>query len=146
VTDFLDQNAADLAVDAEHLLAELDRDLPGASGLRGECRPSLDVMETATTLEVIVDLPGVPAHALRVAIRRDAVLIVGAKLPPSPDAAARFHLAERSYGRFARVVRLGGSVDTHRARAVAASGQLRIVLPRIAERRGALIVVPVERG
>jgi HSP20 family protein len=145
VSDLLDPNVADLAETADRLLAELDREVAGAVSLRGECRPALDVLETARTVEVVVDLPGVPANAVRVAIRRSAVLIVGAKLPRATDSPARFHLAERSYGRFARVVRVGGAVDASRARAVARGGLLRIVVPRVEERRGQVFEIPVER-
>src|SRR5262245_52047891 len=109
-------DAADLAEDARRLLAELDRDVPGAESTTAECRPAVDVIETASTVEVIVDVPGVAPPALRVVVRRNAVLVVGVKLS-SPDPSMRFHLAERSYGRFARVVRLTGAADASRARA-----------------------------
>jgi hypothetical protein len=55
---------------------------------------------------------------VRVAVRRSTLLIVGAKLSPLPDAGARFHVAERAYGRFARAVRLAGAFDAARARAL----------------------------
>jgi HSP20 family protein len=146
VTDLLPQDAVDLAEDARRLLVELDREVPGASTAAGECRPPIDVLETSEALEVLVDVPGVPASSLRVAVRRDTVLVVGAKLASGTDSRARFHVAERSYGRFARAVRLGSAVDASRARAVMASGQLHVILPRIADRRGRIIHVPVERG
>jgi HSP20 family molecular chaperone IbpA len=56
----------------------------------------------------------------------------------------RFHLAERAYGRFARAVRLSGAFDAGRARAKIESGQLRIVLPRMEDRRGRMYTVPVD--
>src|SRR5580765_9050770 len=107
VNESLTLDAADLAEDARRLLAELDRDIIGAEAAAAECRPPIDVVETASTVEVVVDVPGVPARALRVVIRRNSVLVVGVKLP-TPGSTARFHLAERSYGRFARVIRLAG--------------------------------------
>jgi len=57
-------------------------------------------------------------------------------MKPHAETTARFHLAERSYGRFARVIRLSGAVNTGQARAVARAGQLRVIMPRIEERRG----------
>ena len=140
----LHQDAADLADDAQRLLQELDQAVPGAASATGECRPPLDVLETTAAVEVVVDLPGVAPESLRVAIRRNTLLIVGAKLSGPADPNARFHLAERSYGRFARVVRLGGAFDTSRARALSRAGQLRIVLPRIDDRRGRVFMIPVE--
>jgi HSP20 family protein len=145
MTDPLHQDAADLAEDARRLLVDIDREVPGAAAINAECRPPLDVLETAASLEVVVDVPGIPAESLRVAIRRSTLLVVGAKLAAPIDADARFHLAERAYGRFARAVRLGGAFDASRAHASAAAGELRIVLPRIEDRRGQIVMVPVER-
>src|SRR5262249_36985197 len=104
----------------------------------------IDVLETSTALEIIVDIPGVSTQSVRLAIRRSTLLVVGAKMSPATDAHARFHLAERSYGRFARVVRLTGAIDATRARATASAGELRVVLPRISDRRGSIFTIPVE--
>ena len=146
MSDFLRPDAADLAEDARHLLLELDAEAPGAAHLSGECRPPLDVLETAEVVEVVVDVPGIALESLRVAVRRSTVLVVGAKVPPPTVPGARFHLAERAYGRFARAVKLTGAIDPSRATAVAHAGQLRISVPRIEERRGQVIKIPVGRG
>jgi HSP20 family protein len=146
VTEFFPQDAAELAEDARVLLAELDRDVPGVASFNGECRPPLDVFDTTESVEVVVDVPGVAIDSLRVAVRRSTVLVVGAKLPSLHGAGSRFHLAERAYGRFARAVRLSGAIDPSRATARINAGQLRVVLPRIEDRRGRIIKVPVTRG
>ena len=125
------------------MLLELERAVPGAAVTTGECRPSLDVVDTATAVEIVMDVPGVPANALRVSVRHNTVLVVGAKVAPSTPAEARFHVAERSSGRFARGVRLTGSVDASRARAYVEAGLLRVVLPRVENRRGQAIQIPV---
>ena len=139
------RGAADLSDDAQRLLQEIDREVPGAADITADCRPGLDVLETATSVEVLVDVPGVPAESLRVAVRRSTLLVVGAKNSVPPDPNARYHLAERSFGRFARAVQITGAVDAARARATLRSGQLRIVLPRIDDRRGRVIRIAVER-
>jgi HSP20 family protein len=89
-------------------------------------------------------LPGVSSAGVRVAIRHGNLLIVGAKMPGPLEPRASYHLAERSYGRFARIVRLNGAFDGQKARAVVCAGQLRVVLPLREERRGRLLVIPVE--
>ena len=137
-------DASDLAEDARRLLAELDREVPGVASLNSECRPSLDVFETTTGVEVVVDVPGVIPESIRVAIKRDTLLVVGAKAAPPGATAQRYHLAERSYGRFARAVRLNGAIDTRHATARAGNGELRIVLPHLEERRGTVVMVPVD--
>ena len=132
-----------LAEDARLMLLELERAVPGATVTTGECRPSLDVVDTATAVEIVMDVPGVPPNALRVSVRHNTVLIVGAKVAPSTPAEARFHVAERSSGRFARGVRITGSVDASSARAFVEAGLLRVVLPRVENRRGQAIQIPV---
>jgi HSP20 family protein len=138
--------AADLAEDARKLLVEIDKQVPGASALSADCRPPVDIIETATSIEVVMDIAGVPADAIRIVVRRDTLLIVGAKVPTALDGQARFHLAERAYGQFARALRLGGAFDASRGRATIQSGLLRIALPRLADRRGQLLTIPVERA
>lgn len=133
-----------LADDARRLLDELDRDVPGAARTSGECRPALDIVETTDATEVVVDVPGIAAAAIRVAIRHNTVLVVGAKLTQASTADSRFHLAERSYGRFARAVRINGAFDASRSKAVLTNGLLRVILPRIEDRRGRLVHLDVE--
>jgi len=137
-------DAAQIAEDARLLLEELDREVADAAHLSAECRPALDIMETTEATEVVVDVPGVKANSLRVAVRANTVMIVGAKLVPAAPANARFHLAERTYGRFARAVRIAGVFDANRAKATVENGLLRVTLPRIEDRRGRLVTIKVE--
>jgi HSP20 family protein len=110
----------------------------GAGDPRGaECVPPLDVTETADAFQITIDLPGVPADAVAVTIREATILVTGDKRPArcQSDAAA-FHLAERSFGRFVRVIRVGAALDARRAVVTLDAGELRITVPRLAERRG----------
>ena len=117
----------------------------GRGGPQAECVPPLDVFETAETIEIVVDLPGVAIDAISVGWSRGVVVISGPKAPTGcPDQQrAAFHLAERGFGRFTRVVRIAGAVDAGQARATLSAGELHIVFPRIADRRGGDIAVPV---
>jgi HSP20 family protein len=127
----------DLASDLRELFAELDSSLPLEQRVySGECHPALDVVETQTGVEVVVDVAGVPAAALRVLFRNDTLLIAGEKAPGAAASEPTFHLVEREFGRFARAVRLNGAFDVQRARASLRAGELTIVLPRLADRRG----------
>lgn len=111
--------------------------------LRGECAPAVDVYETDEAVEVVMDLPGVQASAIRVIIKGAAVLIAGEKSPRRGRGDSSFHLVERDFGRFARVVRLPAACEVSRARAVLANGELRVALPKVVERRGRAFQVPV---
>lgn len=134
----------ELADDLRDLLADLDAALPADHRIySGECHPPLDVVETQSAVEVIIDVAGVPAEALRVLFRTDTLLIAGEKAPVAAASEPTFHLVEREFGRFARAVRLTGAFDLSRAQASLNAGELTIVLPRIDERRGRPRGIPV---
>ena len=111
-----------------------------------EYHPPLDVMETPSAIDIVTDLPGVAAEAVRVVFTGDLVIIAGHKRPAGCRHANAFHLAERTFGRFASAVRVDGAVDVTRAKAVMQGGELHVTLPRIAERRRREISIPVERA
>jgi HSP20 family protein len=109
-----------------------------------ECSPPLDVVETNQRMEVLLDLPGVPASAIDIVFADNVLRITGEKLPALCEHTnAGFHLAERAFGRFARAIQIEGAFDAGRAAATLSQGELRIVLPRIEERRGARIRIPI---
>jgi HSP20 family protein len=109
-----------------------------------EYTPPLDVIETDTGVQLLLDLPGVTAARIDIVFSRNVVLIAGDKPAPVPDHGdATFHVAERAFGRFARAIGLEGAFDASKAVATLTNGELRVVLPRIAERRGGRIRIPV---
>lgn len=111
----------------------------------GECNPPVDVVESSAAVEVVIDLPGVGLDQVQVVFVRGTLLIAGTKRPlMCRHSEATFHLAERTFGRFARAIRLSGAVDAGSARATLAAGELRVVIPRIAERRGSEIRIGIE--
>jgi HSP20 family protein len=124
----------------------LRRLLEGESspGAAGDCTPPMDVVETSTGVEVLMDLPGVARSQITVVFSQGTLVVAGRKVPAScAHREAAFHLAERGFGRFVRAVRLSGAVDAGRAQASLSDGELRIVLPRIQERRGRDIRIDV---
>jgi HSP20 family protein len=132
----------DFSDEVRRVFLELGRAF-GSESLAGECMPPVDVYETDDTLEIAVDLPGVDPAALRILGKGDSVLVAGEKVARRVRGESSFHLVERGYGRFARVVRLARACDTARARATLAAGELRISVPKIADRRGRAIPITV---
>jgi HSP20 family protein len=109
-----------------------------------ECTPPMDVVETGAGLEIRIDVPGVAAAQIEIVFADSVLLVTGQKLPATCEHAdAGFHMAERSFGRFARAIQVEGAFDAGRAAATLATGELRVVLPRIEERRGGHIRVPI---
>src|SRR5258708_23374960 len=130
----------DFADEVRRVFFELGRAF-GAESLAGECSPAVDVYETDDALEIAVDLPGVNASAVRLIAKGESVLIVGEKPARRVHGESSFHLVERGYGRFARVVRLARACDTSKARASLNNAELHITLPKVGERRGRSIPI-----
>jgi HSP20 family protein len=132
-------------MERRELPAELLR-LLDASPVAAECTPPLDIIETNAALEAILDVPGVPEDSVEIVLSGNVLLVTGQKLPsPCEHRDAAFHIAERSFGRFARAIGVDGAFDAGRATATLNDGELRIVLPRLADRRGGPIRIPITR-
>jgi HSP20 family protein len=139
-----DRRSSEIGADVSRFLAWLD-EWPTASHPSVECRPAQDVIETVDAVEVVLDVPGVQADAIRVVFTDGALVITGLKHAPSCEhREAAFHLAERTFGRFASVVAINGAVDGRRATARLHAGELKVRLPRIADRRGHEISIAIE--
>jgi HSP20 family protein len=144
--NLLSSEVRDLSDEVDRLFEDLERTAATPRRMpAGNCTPALDVQDTADALEVVVDLPGVPPESVRVLLKNSVLVVAGEK--PSPYPAARgdatFHLIERGFGRFARAVQLDGAFDGGRARAVLRGGELRVIVPKIGDRRGREILVPI---
>jgi HSP20 family protein len=134
----------ELTEDVRRLFRELDQQGgTGSAAVAGQCAPALDVLETDEAIEIVVDLPGVPRDALRVLLKGDVLVVAGEKIPLSPGGAGDYHLVERGSGRFARAVRVASAFDGARSAASLVNGELRVMLPKIHDRRGAARTITI---
>lgn len=139
-------DVGDLGQEVRRLFDDLSRGRPDRRHMvSGECMPLLDVFETDRTIEIVLDLPGVTSDGLRILIKSGIVLVVGEKERPEPAlrTPASFHLVERDFGRFARAIRIHAAIDAANARARLREGELRVIVPKLSERRGREILVPI---
>lgn len=142
----LSSEVRELNQEVSRLFEDLERSREGAAHApHGHCTPGLDVLQTDTSVEVVMDLPGVSPDRVRVLLKGGVLVMVGEKCSPyhGERGEATFHLVERGFGRFARAVHLDGAIDGGAARATLSGGELRVVVPKITERRGQEIAVPV---
>jgi HSP20 family protein len=139
--------ARELSDDVRELFEDLAATLPHElRAYSGEWHPTLDVVETDEAVEVVVDVSGVPAGAIRVLFRAGVLLVAGEKAPPRATEDQTFHHVEREFGRFARAVRLQGAFDLPHAHATIDAGELTVVLPKLVERRDQSHRIPVTTG
>ena len=114
----------------------------GRSEEVGTFSPNVDISETESELLLKLEVPGVRLSDLSLAVQGGSLIVRGEKERPQVEGRAEFHLAERGFGRFRRVVTLGVPVNTRLARAVLNNGLLRISFPKGPNRRGE--EVPIE--
>lgn len=139
-------DVGDLSHEVRRLFEDLVKRCPDRRHMvSGECLPLFDVFETDRTIEIVLDVPGVNADGVRILIKSGIVLVAGEKERPEPSRGpASFHLVERDFGRFARAVRVHAAIDGSKVRARLKDGELRIMLPKITERRGHEFLIHVE--
>ena len=104
--------------------------------------PNVDICEAGDSLIVEAEMPGVDPDSLVVKVGGGNIVLEGVKHRPDiePD---EVHRRDRVFGAFRRVVPLSAPVNTHRAEAVLKAGLLRIEFPRVANKRGEAVPIPV---
>lgn len=90
--------------------------------------PDMDIKETDSHLEVAVELPGVPPENVEASVTGNVLTIKGMKDRElrKTDEQGRDRLIERTYGSFARKVRLPARVDPDTAVATSEHGVVKI--------------------
>lgn len=118
----------------------------GSTPRAGEHQPLLDVVENASEVAVLVEVPGVAREDLEVTVEGRTVVVAGRKRSACPEGVVRFHRVEREEGRFERRVELLHPVDTHRGRARLTGGLLVVAFPRVEEKRALRRTLEIEAG
>ncbi|MBP9865323.1 MAG: Hsp20/alpha crystallin family protein [Candidatus Omnitrophica bacterium] len=96
--------------------------------------PTVDLEESAADYLVKVDLPGIDKDKINITVQNDLLTIQGVRQSESEtsDEKSGMFKHERSYGSFARSLRLPGPVDDTRIAADYKNGVLTIKLPKVA--------------
>jgi HSP20 family protein len=110
----------------------------------GEWLPSLDVSETKNDLVVKAELPGLEPKDIDISLSEGVLTIKGEKKQEKEEKEENYHLIERSFGTFARMVRLPKEVKRDKISASFKNGVLRITLPKSEEAKTKEIKIKVE--
>jgi HSP20 family protein len=98
--------------------------------------PPVDILERDNCIVVLLDLPGVAASDLHVALCDRTLRIAGHKGgEPHEGPPRRYHKVERHMGQFELEIWLPGPVDRSGSTARLRGGVLEVAMPRIEERR-----------
>jgi len=112
----------------------------------GTWTPNVDLCETKDSVTVRIELPGVDLADVSVTIQNGMLRIQGIKREPAVSQKLLcYYCVERTYGRFQREIRLDWVVDARQASGALENGVLTIELPKLPDRRGSSLGVPVKR-
>jgi len=99
--------------------------------------PAVDLCESDSCVTVSVELPGVRAEQVEVALTNEELRVRGRKRKGAPRGVISHLCSERSFGQFARTILLRWPVRKDAATAELKDGVLTIRLPKLEDRRGA---------
>ena len=103
--------------------------------------PPIDLYETADTVVIAADLPGVDPNALELTASDHLIRIQGRCRPRTIQ--GRYLQMERCHDDFSRAISLPTAIDPHHAMARYERGVLTIIIPKIHDRRNTSIKIPI---
>jgi len=111
----------------------------------GTWAPPVDLCETEKLISIRVELPGVTADQIKIGITNAKLRIWGEKKRrPTRRRIISYLCSERSFGKFGRIVPLRWTFSIRDATAELSNGVLIIRLPKIEDRRGEEVLIPVK--
>jgi len=110
----------------------------------GDWTPALDVSETKDAVTVKAEVPGMDPKEIELALEDQVLTLKGQKKQEKEEKDEHYYRAERSYGAFARAIRLPTPVDTSKVVATFKNGVLTVTLPKAPAAKGTTI--PIKAG
>lgn len=108
--------------------------------------PSVDICECQKYVTVKVEIPGVLLNDVKLYADGNNITIEGEKRKVSRDGKKRLHLMERGYGKFKRVININAPVNTHKAEATLKDGVLRMIFPKVSNKRGERVEIAISEA
>lgn len=115
-------------------------DLPESTS-SGPWVPRVDLSETKEQMLVRAEVPGMEPEDLRVEYRDGLLTLRGEKKREHEQKTEQFYRMERSWGSFARTIRLPAYADPKKIEASFRNGVLVVALPKVPEALGTTIPV-----
>ena len=106
--------------------------------------PALDISETEDAVLVKAEVPGIEPSDIEISLSGDTLTIKGEKKEEREEKDKSYHRVERSYGSFARTIRIPSSVDPDKIEAKYDKGVLAVTMPKKEEEKGKKIDIKVK--
>ena len=107
---------------------------------------ALDIGETKDAVEISTELPGVDEGDVKVSVEGQSVVIAGEKKSESEEKSKSWHVVERSYGAFRRVVPLNFTPDPAKIKATADKGVLHVTVGKPPEMVAKKVEIPISKA
>jgi HSP20 family protein len=115
-------------------------------GARAGLHPAVNVVETADTVEVTVELPGLTEKDIELKIQDNVLSVRGEKRSETEhrDEKDNLYICERQFGTFHRAISLPAHVESNRAKATFRNGVLTVQLPKVEAQKSRTIEIAAE--
>ena len=120
-----------------------DMELPELR-MTGEWMPTVDLAETKDALVVKAEIPGIEPKEINLTLQDQVLVIKGEKKQEKEEKDEHYYRAERTYGAFARTIRLPAPVDGSKVTATFKHGVLMVTLPKAPAAKGTTIPIKPE--
>ncbi len=107
--------------------------------------PAVELVETNDEMLLTAELPGMTREDIEINLEDNVLTLRGEKVEERKkereDEKVRYHLWERTYGKFQRSFTLPGNVDADKIRAEFVNGVLKVHMPKTAESKARRIEI-----
>ena len=90
--------------------------------------PSLDLVETETSLMAAIEVPGINPDDINISVTADMLTVTGEKKQETGEQEKHYHFKERTYGSFSRLIPLPTAVNPDQVEACYKNGILTITM------------------
>jgi HSP20 family protein len=109
--------------------------------------PHMDLCQTEDRVLVRAELPGVAAADIHLTFQQDVLRLQGIKREPDKNLKLRcYYCLERRYGKFDRRIDIDWIVNPREIRAFLDKGILTVELPKLRDRRGTVVEIPIKES
>ena len=104
-------------------------------GRLGTFSPGFEVAESDKEIKISAELPGMDEKDIDISLANDSLTISGEKKAEKESEGKDYHIKERSYGSFSRMISLYAAIDSDKVEAHFKKGVLIIILPKSEKER-----------
>lgn len=127
----------------QFLISDMEELLQRSITDRSNHTPPVDVFSTDDFLYIDMNLPGVKEDEIEVIFFKGTIKVTAIKYECFDEENLNYICMERSFGKIGRIIEIPFPVNTSKINAEYNHGVLTITLPRVSEKRGMPINIPV---